>query len=173
MKVSILSRKKVDGKTYRELSCGHEQVETSGGKSHLFTEAHCKACGPGAPKAAKPRVKAAPKPKPVAILKPKPEGASATVRAPSKSKVEVRCSQPKLHEAEFSRCKAKCLTCHQWVCGKCEGSNLRLGSRAVPCDRCWLSGEGLTALLVRPPRSKSTPVVLPVLVPPAEIQVAV
>lgn len=165
MKVRILSRKKVDGKTYRELSCGHEQLETSGGKSHLFTEAHCKVCGPGVPKAAKPRVKAPPR--------PKLEGVPVVLKASSKTKVEVRCSVPTQHEAEFARCKAKCLTCHQWVCGKCEGSNLRLGSRAVPCDRCWLKGEGTTALLVRVPRTRPVPVVEPVPVLPVEIQVAV
>lgn len=166
MKVRILSRKKVDGKLYRELSCGHEQLEPQGGKSHLFTEAHCKTCGPEPTKAKKPRGPAVPKSKPET-------GAPVALKAPSKTKVEVRCGHPKQHEADFAHCKAKCLTCHQWVCGKCEGSNLRIGSRAVPCDRCWLSGEGTTTMVIRAPKPSPVVLVEPSLSLPPEIQPAV
>lgn len=137
MKVRILSRKKVNGKQYRELSCGHEQLEPRGGKSHLFTEAQCKECGPNPAKPSKSRTKADLAPEAGKLLTPS--------KSPSKTKVAVRCSRPSLHETDFAHCKAKCLTCQQWVCGKCEGSNLRIGNRAIPCDKCWLKGEGLAA----------------------------
>ncbi len=124
MKVRILSRKKLDGKMIRVLSCGHEQIETSGGKAHLFMDAHCRACGPTSPSVVKP------------ISEP----------STSKTRVAVRCSVPTQHADNL---KARCLTCHEWVCGQCEGSNLRVGSRAVPCDKCWLKAEGITTQVAR------------------------
>lgn len=143
MKVEIVNRRKVGKDVYRELSCGHEQLQGSGGKAHLADTAICKTCSGVKKPVTVERVKKAI----TAIEKAGVDVNVTTVK--DYLEVEpprVRCSHrlqgtlARHTPHNLEKYKFQCPECKDWVCGQCE----RGRSNTAVCDRCWLASEGVT-----------------------------